>query len=281
MKRKFLLRNILVIIFILMLSTGCGNKENTNEKNNNTTKEQKISISGSTSVEKIGNATAEEFMALNPNVTVTYEAIGSSGGVKNANEGVTEIGTASRNLKDKEKEWGLIEKVIAYDGIAVITHPSNDVSDLTIEQIQKIYKGEITNWNEVGGKDEVIVVVSREDGSGTREAFESIVGFKDELTEKALLAEGNGNVQTTVKDNPKSIGYVSFAYINETVKPIMANGVDATIENVVSEQYAIARPFIMVYKEDNMSQIAEEYIEFVLSEEGQKIVEDNHGIPVK
>lgn len=240
-----------------------------------------VAISGSTSVEKIGNAAAEEFMALNPNVTVTYEAIGSSAGVKNAHENVTPIGTVSRNLKDEEKAWGMKEVVIAYDGIAVITHPSNGVTKLTKDQILGIFKGEITNWSEVGGIDGPIVVVSREDGSGTREAFEDLVGYKGALSADALIAEGNGNVQTTVAGNPQSIGYVSLEFINETVKPLLIDDVEPTVENVLAGSYKISRPFLMVYHDENMTDATKAFIDFILSDDGQAIVADEGGIPVK
>ncbi|GKX30943.1 phosphate ABC transporter substrate-binding protein [Vallitalea longa] len=239
-----------------------------------------VSVSGSTSVEKIGIATAEEFMALNPDVTVTYESIGSSNGVKNAKDGVTIFGTASRNLKTEEKNWGLTETVIAHDGVAVITHPSNSANELTKEQVQAIYKGEITNWKDVGGEDEEIVVVSREDGSGTRGAFEEIVEFEDSLTKDAIIAKGNGNVQTTVAKNEKAIGYVSFTYINDTVKPFKIDGVEPTAENVVNGDYSISRPFLVIYKEENMTKESKAFLEFVLSDEGQMIVEEKGGIKV-
>lgn len=237
-----------------------------------------VTISGSTSVEKVGNALAEEFMALNGGVEVTYQGIGSSGGVKNANDGTTIIGTASRNLKTEEKTWGLTEIELAYDGIAVISHPDNGVEGLTMDQVKAIYVGEITNWSQVGGADAEIVVVSREDGSGTRGAFEEIVDFEDSLKEGALIAEGNGNVQTTVAGNPLAIGYVSFTYINETVKPLLVDGTAPTVENVVSGTYGVSRPFMMVYKDENMTEAAQAFVDFALSAEGQDIVEEKGAI---
>ena len=237
-----------------------------------------VTISGSTSVEKVGNALAEEFMALNGGVEVTYQGIGSSGGVKNAKEGTTIIGTASRNLKTEEKTWGLTEIELAYDGIAVIAHPDNGIEELTMEQVKAIYRGEITNWSQVGGADAEIVVVSREDGSGTRGAYEEIVGFEDELKEGALIAEGNGNVQTTVAGNPLAIGYVSFTYINDTVKPLLVDGTAPTVDNVVSGEYGVSRPFMMVYIEDNMTEESQAFVEFALSAEGQDIVEEKGAI---
>lgn len=240
-----------------------------------------VAVSGSTSVEKIGTAAAEEFMALYPGVTVTYEGIGSSAGVKNAHENVTPLGTASRNLKEEEKSWGMKEVVIAYDGIAVITHPSNGVADLTKDQVLSIFKGEIKNWSEVGGADQAIVVVSREDGSGTRGAFEELLKFENELTADALIAEGNGNVQTTVAGNPQSIGYVSLEFIDETVKPLTVDTIEATVDNVLSGVYAISRPFVMVYHDENMNEVTQAFVDFILSDEGQAIVAEKGGIPVK
>lgn len=304
---------LMLTIMMIFAFSGCGssNEDDTasNDQNNNDTAQEQtndnnteadsgsetedqnsgseeeaisgeITISGSTSVEKIGNALAEEFMALNPDAVVTYESIGSSNGVKNAKDGVTIFGTASRNLKTKEKDWGLTEVTLAFDGVAVITHPDNTIEGLTKDQVMAIYKGEIKNWNEVGGKDEEIVVVSREDGSGTRGAFEEIVDFEGALTSDALIAKGNGNVQTTVAKNPKSVGYVSFTYINETVKPMKIDGVEPLAEKVIAGEYSISRPFLMLYKSDNMTKAGEAFEKFALSTEGQNIVEEQGGIRV-
>ncbi|MGD9677526.1 MAG: phosphate ABC transporter substrate-binding protein PstS family protein [Vulcanibacillus sp.] len=278
---------ILIAIALVFSVTACGNESST-ETPTNTPETQPpvelegtVSISGSTSVEKIGVATAEEFMALNPKVNVTYEGIGSSNGVKNANDGVTQIGTASRAIKESEKAWGLTEVVIAYDGVAVITHPSNSIEGLTLEEVQAIFKGEITNWSEVGGQPGEIVVVSREEGSGTRGAFEEIVKFEGELTDNATVVEGNGGVQTTVAQNPSSIGYVSFTYINDSVKPMLIDEVIPTTENVLNGTYSVSRPFVVIYHDKNMTDASKAYVDFVLSPAGQKIVEEGGGIPVK
>jgi phosphate transport system substrate-binding protein len=283
--KKILSIFILATMVLTLVACGADNNE-TGDKEADKSKDGTslsglVSISGSTSVEKIGKATAEEFMALNPDVKVTYEGIGSSSGVKNAKEGVTKLGTASRNLKEEEKTWGLKEVAIAYDGVAVVTHPSNNIEGLTVEEVAAIYKGEITNWSQVGGEDKEIVVVSREDGSGTRGAFEEIVGFEGELTKSALIAEGNGNVQTTVSGNPQSVGYVSFTYINDTVKPMLIEGTEPTAENVLAEDYPISRPFLMLYKDGNIDEVTKAFVDFVLSEEGQMIVQEKGGIAVK
>lgn len=240
-----------------------------------------IIAGGSTSTKNIMEASGEEFSALNPDVAFEYNATGSSDGVKGANEGTYMLGTASREIKEDEKAWKLTEKVFAYDGIAVVVHPSNEAfSDITTEQIAQIFKGEITNWSELGGADAPIVVVSREDGSGTRGAFEELLGFEDALTQEATIAEGNGNVQSTVAGNENAIGYVSFTYIDETVKALKVEGVAPTTEDVLNETYPISRPFVMIYHEDNLSDAAKAYIDFLMSADGQKIVEDEGGIPL-
>ena len=239
-----------------------------------------VTVSGSTSVEKIGVALGDEFMAMYPDVKYTYQGIGSSAGVKNANEGVTMLGTASRNIKDSEKEWGMTEEVLAYDGIAVIVNPAVSVDGLTVEQVQKIYLGEITNWSEVGGDDVDIVVVSREDGSGTRGAFEEIVEFEDQLVATALIAEGNGGVHATVAENEAAIGYISFTYIDDEIKTLQVESADPTVENVLGGTYPISRPFMIVYHEDNLSDAAKEFLAFTKTDLAKEIIEEKGGIAI-
>ncbi|RBP68334.1 phosphate ABC transporter substrate-binding protein (PhoT family) [Alkalibaculum bacchi] len=285
------MKKLSIAMLIMLLSfaffTGCSNNGGSTEENEtgtetgNTTVSGEIVAGGSTSTKNIMEATLDEFAALNPDVTAEYNATGSSDGVKNADSGVYQIGTASRNIKEEEKALGLTEKIFAYDGIAVIVNPANKVKDITVEQLAQIYKGEITNWKDLGGEDAQIVVVSREDGSGTRGAFEEIVGFEEELTANATIAEGNGNVQSTVAENENTIGYVSFTYINDTIKALTVEGVEATTDNVLNETYKVSRPFVMVYQDDNLNDAGKAYIEFLMGEEGQAIVEEEGGIPVK
>lgn len=256
-------------------------KEDVKEMETEAALSGEVTISGSTSVEKIGLALAEEFMALYPEVEVTYEAIGSSAGVKNANEGVTMIGTASRAIKEKEQAWGMTENVLAFDGIAVAVNPANGAKEITMDQLAGIFKGEITNWSVIGGADESIVVVSREDGSGTRGAFEEIVDFEGALSVEAIIAEGNGNVQTTVAGNEFAIGYISFSTMDDTIKALNVEGAIATTDNVLNGTYPVSRPFNMVFHEANMTEASTAFVEFVLSAEGQVIVSDKGGIPVK
>ncbi|NTW70619.1 MAG: phosphate ABC transporter substrate-binding protein [Eubacteriaceae bacterium] len=277
MKKIALLLSGLLLTAILF--AGCSSST---DNGSGDTLTGEIIAGGSTSTKNIMEATGEEFAALNPDVTFEYNATGSSDGVKGADDGTYMLGTASREIKEDEKAWELTEKIFAYDGIAVVVHPSNDaVADITTEQIAQIFKGEITNWSEVGGANAPIVVVSREDGSGTRGAFEELLGFEDALTKDATIAEGNGNVQSTVAGNENSIGYVSFTYIDDTVKALSVEGVAPTVEDVLNKTYPISRPFVMIYHEDNLSDAAKAYIEFLMSADGQQIVEDEGGIPVE
>ncbi|MPW26005.1 phosphate ABC transporter substrate-binding protein PstS family protein [Alkalibaculum sp. M08DMB] len=273
------------MLMAFTLATGCqGGSEDDSEgqvSGDVTNLTGEIVGGGSTSTKNIMEATGEEFTAINPDVIFEYNSTGSSDGVKGADEGTYAIGTASRQIKEEEKASNLTEKVFAFDGIAVIVHPDNDIQDITIEQIAKVYKGEIVNWSELGGEDAPIVVVSREDGSGTRGAFEEIIDFEEALTADATIGEGNGNVQSTVAGNANSIGYVSFTYIDSTVKALTVEGIEATTENVLNESYKVSRPFVMVYHEENLNDATKAYIEFLMSSEGQKIVESEGGIPVK
>ncbi|HIT89359.1 MAG TPA: phosphate ABC transporter substrate-binding protein [Candidatus Merdenecus merdavium] len=245
--------------------------------------ESTIVITGSTSVEKILNDMKEEFMALNPGVNIEYVGSGSSAGIADTKAGTNNIGTLSREIKDEEKEDALKSEVFAYDGIAMIVNPSNTaVEDLSTEQLVKIYSGEITNWSEVGGEDAEIFVVSREESSGTRSAFEELIGLQDAggLTEKAAVSEGNGPVQAAVAGNENAIGYVSFSFIDDTVKAVKVDGVEGNAELAKEGTYPLSRPFIFCYYDDKVTELGKEFIEFALSEDGQVSVEDHGGIPI-
>jgi phosphate transport system substrate-binding protein len=241
-----------------------------------------VSITGSTSVEKILVDMMDEFMALNPDVKINYTGTGSSAGIADTLAGSNDIGASSRNLKDEEKVDGLKEVIFAYDGIAVVVNPNNSVSDITIEDIAKIYSGEVTNWSQLGGNDADIIVVSREGASGTRGAFEELIKLEDAggLVEDATVVEGNGNVQQSVAGNENSIGYVSFSFIDETVKALTVGGVEATAENAKAGTYSLSRPFIFASMEATQTPVAKAFLEFVLSEDAQAFVEDHGGIRV-
>lgn len=242
-----------------------------------------ITITGSTSVEKILNDMKDEFEALNPGVNIQYTGSGSSAGIKDTTNKVNNIGASSRELKDEEKIEGLQTETFAYDGIAIIVNPANEaVADLTAEQLSDIYSGKITNWSQVGGEDQEIFVVSREASSGTRSAFEELIGLEDAggLTETAATSEGNGPVQAAVAENENAIGYVSFSFIDDSVKALTINGVEATAENAKSGEYSLSRPFLFCYFDDSVTEAGKAFIEFTLSEEAQAIVEEHGGISV-
>lgn len=225
-----------------------------------------------------------DFEARNPEVKVNYTGTGSSAGIEDAINGNNDLGAASRELKDEEVAAGLDKLVFAYDWIAVIVHPSNEIADIKTEDILKIYSGEITNWSEVGGTDANIVVVSREDASGTRGAFEELTGLEDHetgLTENATIAEGNGVVQATVAGNENSIGYVSFSFINDTVKAVTVDGGEANAATVKAGEYSLSRSFQVAYVSDKVTGVTQAFLDYMLTDDAQLFVEDHGGIKVE
>lgn len=238
-----------------------------------------VSMSGSTSMEKLVKALSEEYMAQNPDVTIDVQLGGSSAGFNNVVDGVSDIGNLSRALKEDEKEAGLTEYIVAYDGIAIVVNPANTVSALTIDQLKDIYTGKITNWKEVGGADMEIVVVGREAGSGTRDGFEEIVGVQDQCKLKAELNE-TGQVVATVASTKGAIGYISLGSLSETVKALSIDGVSVNVDTVKDGSYKIQRPFLMVVSKDNTNEACKAFIDYILSDEGQTIVESQGYVPV-
>lgn len=239
-----------------------------------------IEIIGSTSVQPIAESLGEAFMAKNQGVTINVQGGGSSVGVKSALDKLCDIGNASRNLKDSEKGQGLIENVVALDGIAVVVHPSNPASDLSVEQVKKIYMGEITNWSEVGGADKDIIVFNREAASGTRGAFIDLTDLEEKqddgsrkllITEKALEANSNGALKTSISTKENAIGYVSLGSLDETIKTVKIDGVEATAENVQAGTYTLYRPFLMLTNGEP-NELTQAFLDFIMSDEGQQIV---------
>lgn len=278
MKRYLSWIAALTVLILLSFSfSGCGNEELPAYSSEIS---GEINGGGSTSVQKIIDAEGAEFGALHPAVKFTYSGTGSSDGIKNAANGTYSFGCASRELKESEKT-DLTELVFAYDGIAVIVNDENPVEDLTKDQIKAIYTGKITNWKEVGGEDRHIAVVSREDGAGTRTAVEELLDFTEQLKPSATVKEGNGNVQSTVSANPNAIGYVSITFVDRSVKPLRVDGVEATMENVLNESYGLSRPFLALYNEKNLTPQTRAFLDFIMTDEGQTIVEKNGGISVR
>lgn len=232
-----------------------------------------VSMSGSTSMEKLANAVAESFMVKYPNVTVTAEFTGSSAGVESVLAGSCDIGNSSRALTDDEKAEGAVENIVAIDGIAVVVDPANTVTNLTKDQLISIYTGETTNWSEVGGADQAIVVVGREAGSGTRGAFEELLEIEDACAYANEL-DSTGAVMAKVASTPGAIGYVSLDVLDDTVIAVQLDGVDATEENIKAGSYSLSRPFVMATKGEISEQKPEvqELFNYLASEEGQELI---------
>lgn len=231
-----------------------------------------ITMIGSTSMEKLANALAETFMEKNPGVTVSAEFVGSSAGIEAVLNQTADIGNSSRNLKDEEKQNGAVENVVAIDGIAVCVDASNTVKDLTKEQLADIYTGKVTNWKDLGGSDTPIVVVGREAGSGTRDAFEELVGVKDACTYANEL-DSTGAVIAKVASTPGAIGYASLDAVDDSVITVALEGVEATAENIKAGNYFLSRPFVMATNGEieAQSELVKAWFEFVLGEEGQSV----------
>ena len=231
-----------------------------------------VSTDGSTSMEKVIGALSESFMAQNSGVTVNYNPTGSGSGITAVQEGACDIGLSSRALKDEEKSAGLKETVLAYDGIAIIVHPDNPVSDLSVEQIAKLYTGEITNWKDVGGNDAEVVLIGREAASGTRDGFESITGTKDKCQYRQELTS-TGDVITAVSQNPDAIGYASLASIKDSVKALNVDGVTPGEATVKDGSYKVQRPFVLVTMEGKeLSPAAQAFFDYAVSSDAASII---------
>ena len=268
----------LTAVMALSLLTACGSKNdnsadtNTDGSNTETTLSGTVSTDGSTSMEKVINSLGESFMAMNKDVKFTYNPTGSGSGIQAVSEGRCDIGLSSRALKDDEKASGLVETVVALDGIAIVVNPENPVSDLDIDTIAKIYTGEITNWKDVGGNDAEIVLIGREAGSGTRDGFESITGTKDACQYRQELTS-TGDVINTVSQNPGAIGYASLSAVGESVKALTVGGVEATEATVKDGSYVVQRPFVLVTKEGTkLSPAAQAFFDYALSADAASII---------
>lgn len=280
-KEHFILKKIITILCIavmaLSLFAGCGQKA---DDNNTVAAGGTVSTDGSTSMEKVIGALGESFMEANSGTTFTYNPTGSGSGIQAVSEGRCDIGLSSRALKDDEKASGLKETTLALDGIAIIVNPQNPVKDLTLEQIAKIYTGEITNWKDVGGNDAEIVLIGREAGSGTRDGFESITDTKDACQYRQELTS-TGDVITTVSQNPNAIGYASLAAIKDSVKALTVNGVAPTEATVKDGTYLVQRPFVLVTKEGvALSETAQKFFDFATSADAASIISAAGAVPV-
>ncbi len=243
-----------------------------------TQEEVKIATGGSTSVESVVQTFIEVYMEENEGVTITYSPTGSSTGVAGAEDGSLDIGLSSRGLKDEEKT-NLTETVFALDSIAIIVNPANTVADLSLDTLAQIYKGEITNWSEVGGNDAEIVVIGRDSASGTRDGFESVVGVKDECAYDEEQASGGG-VLASVQATEGAIGYTSLSAVSDNVNVLTIDGVTPTEDTVKDGTYKIQRPFVFATKTDGISEGAQKFMDWALSAEAAELVRSAGAIPV-
>ncbi len=304
MKTRKMMLWVLAVIFVIGSFTGCGKKDAASApaaapEADSAQKEDAlaeaapeeaapeeavtgtVATDGSTSMEKVIGSLKETFEAQNEGITVTYNPTGSGAGITAAAEGSCDIGLSSRDLKAEEKDKGLTETILAYDGIAIIVNPENPVSDLKVEQVAAIYTGSITNWKEVGGNDAEIVLIGREAGSGTRDGFESITDTKDSCKYRQELTS-TGDVITTVAGNPGAIGYASLASLKDTVKALKIGGVEPTEAAIKDGTYVIQRNFVLVTKSDAaLSGAAQKFFDYITSEAAAPIIQKAGAVPVK
>ena len=279
-----MLTTFIMLIGVLAGLTGCGGDASldvTHDMMRVVTRENEaaktltgtITMAGSTSMERLANALAENFMAKHPGVTVTAEFTGSSAGIESVLAGNADIGNSSRTLKDEEKLSGAIENIVAIEGIVLITDKSNMITDLSMDQLVGIYLGEIRNWSKVGGDDEPIVVVGREAGSGTRDAFEELLGIKD-LCTYAIELGSAGAVMAKVASIPGAIGYVSLDVLDDTVQILSLDCVEPTEENIKAGSYILRRPLVMVTNGEipAQSKAVQELLAYIQSKEGQELI---------
>lgn len=237
-----------------------------------------ISTGGSTSMEQVISALQEGFIELHPDVTITYDPTGSGAGITGAMEGSLDIGLSSRALK--EDETGVTGTTIALDGISIIVNNENTVTNLTIDDLAKIAKGEITNWSELGGPDGEIVFIGREAGSGTRDGFESIVGVEDECVYSEELT-ATGAVIAKVQSNPNAIGYASLSAVDDSVKTVSIEGVLPSEETVQDGTYQIQRPFVFVTNDSTeLSETAKAFMDFAQSEDADSLIVAAGAVPL-
>ena len=232
-----------------------------------------VTLAGSTSMEKLANAMNEAFMEKYPNVSATAEFTVSSAGIESLTAGSVDIGDASRALSDDEKSQGVVENIVAIDGIAVITDTANTVTDIKSEDLAKVYTGEITNWKDLGGPDEQIVVIGREAGSGTRDAFEELMDVKDSC-KYAQELDSTGAVLAKVAATPGAVGYVSLDVLDDTVNGLKINSVEPTEDNILAGDYVLQRPFVMATKGEisEQSKQVQAYFDFINSADGQNVI---------
>ena len=281
MKKKNLLAMVCAGAMLMGVLAGCSNSNNNADNTGSgapetTPVEEELSgtvlCDGSTSMESVVKALGEAFKEAHPDVDVNYSGTGSGTGVQAALDGTADLGLASRELSEEEQGNGAVGHTVALDGVAIVVNPANGVEDLTVDQIAAIFKGEITNWSELGGEDLDIAVYGREAGSGTRGAFEEIVGVEDSCKYTNEYSS-TGDVIGSVASNANAIGYASLSAVDDTVKAVKVNGVECTETTVKDGSYAIQRPFVMITKEGTeLSPAAQAFLDFAMSADAADII---------
>ena len=271
-------------LLVMMSLVACSGKTSTDDENVNGGSQsghESVSTDGSTSMEKVIGALGESFMNNNEGVNFTYNPTGSGSGITAVSEGRCDIGLSSRALKDEEKANGLVETVLAYDGIAIIVNNDNPVTNISLEDLTKVYTGEITNWKDLGGNDGEIVLIGREAGSGTRDGFETITDTKDLCKYRQELTS-TGDVITTVSTNPDAIGYASLASVKDNVKALTVDGVSPTEATIKDGSYPIQRPFVLVTKSGAaLSETAQSFFDYATSDDASEVIAAAGCVPVK
>ena len=260
-------------LIITLVAVGCAKGVASNENQKEESLTGTISLAGSTSMEKLCEAMSESFMADNQGITVTVEYVGSGAGIESLSKGSVDIGNSSRNLKPEELSNGCVENVVALDGIAVIVDKNNGITDISSDNLKKLYTGEIKNWKELGGADEAVVVIGREAGSGTRDAFEELLELKEKC-DYAQQLDSTGAVLAKVASTPGAIGYVSLDVVDDSVASVSVDSVEANEQNILAGKYLLSRPFVMATMGDVSSQneLVQKWFEYVNSEKGKEII---------
>ena len=256
---------IAALSLLLLAATACGNQ-----------RDLTVIVAGSTSVQPFAELLAEEYMHIDPEGEVDVQGGGSSAGITAVESGTADIGMSSRALKESESHLWSVE--IAKDGLAIIIHPGNQVSDLSFRQLCGIYTGAVVNWKEVGGADAKIHLITREEGSGTRSAFEELVMGEDAINPRSIVQDSNGAVRQLVSGDVNSIGFVSLGLVDETVKAVRMDGVAPTWENVANGSYSLYRPFLYITLDEPEGHV-KSFIDYTLSAEGQRLLAGEGLIP--
>ena len=255
------------IIFVLLSQSACRQSPSL----------RGLTVAGSTSIQPFADKWAEVYMKQHPGRIVNVQGGGSSAGIHAARVGAADIGTSSRDLRPEEKD--LLEIVVAWDGLAIIVHPENEINDLSMGDVKNIFAGNLRNWKELGGPDKIITLVTREEGSGTRGAFQELVMGRSRIFKGAIVQDSNGTVREIVANDPNGIGYISLGLVNEQVKAVSLDEITPDIENIDQKKYKLIRPFLFVTNGPPRAE-SQDFINFVLSRKGQELISKEGLIPI-